>query len=279
MNTQRGNVRFCDHLDVADLGFGGEVAQLYRRYRRGYPTEILETVARVCALTIQDVVVDLGCGTGQLALPIASYVNGVIAVDPEADMLAQGRIAAAEQGITNVSWTLGSDADIELIGQLAGSRHIAAVTIGQAMHWMDAEQLIPRAANLLRPGGAILLLSNGTPLWLQDSDWSRALRRFLEDWFDSTSGNACGTDDASRERYRQLLIRAGLTVQEASVEAVDALDIDTLIGGLLSAVPLKRLPGGKQREQFVAELRHALPAQNVFPERVPVHLLCGILRQ
>jgi len=60
-----------------DLGFCGEVAEFYHRYRRGYPAAVIDSLADAFALTGDDIVVDLGCGTGQLALPIARRVRAV----------------------------------------------------------------------------------------------------------------------------------------------------------------------------------------------------------
>lgn len=39
-------------------------------------------------------VVDLGCGTGQLALPMAGRVHAVVGVDPEPDILRRAHQAA-----------------------------------------------------------------------------------------------------------------------------------------------------------------------------------------
>lgn len=49
-----------------DLGFGGEVAEFYRQYRRGYPPTVIDTLTSAFGLTSDDIVIDLGCGTGQL---------------------------------------------------------------------------------------------------------------------------------------------------------------------------------------------------------------------
>jgi len=59
------------------LGFGGEVAEFYARFRRGYPAAVLDAVVAAFRLAADDVVVDLGCGTGQLALPLAGRVRAV----------------------------------------------------------------------------------------------------------------------------------------------------------------------------------------------------------
>ena len=50
-----------------DLGFRGEAAELYDQYRHGYPAEAIDALAGAFRLTADDVVADLGCGTGQLA--------------------------------------------------------------------------------------------------------------------------------------------------------------------------------------------------------------------
>jgi hypothetical protein len=54
---------------VTELGFSGEIAGRYYRYRRGYPPEVIDALAGEPGLTADDVAVDLGCGTGQLAAP------------------------------------------------------------------------------------------------------------------------------------------------------------------------------------------------------------------
>lgn len=48
-----------------ELGFSGEVADLYHSYRRGYPGAVIDALAGAFGLNDQDVVVDLGCGWAQ----------------------------------------------------------------------------------------------------------------------------------------------------------------------------------------------------------------------
>jgi hypothetical protein len=42
------------------LGFGGEVAGYYARYRRGYPPAAVDAIAQTFGLGTNDVVMDLG---------------------------------------------------------------------------------------------------------------------------------------------------------------------------------------------------------------------------
>jgi hypothetical protein len=53
------------------LGFGDEVAEFYHQYRRGYPPAVIDTLTGAFGLTSDDILIDLGRGTGQLTLPIA----------------------------------------------------------------------------------------------------------------------------------------------------------------------------------------------------------------
>ena len=73
------------------LGFSGEVADYYAKYRRGYPPQVLDALQAAFGLDTDDVVLDLGCGTGQLTVPLASRFRSVIGMDPEPDMLRLAR--------------------------------------------------------------------------------------------------------------------------------------------------------------------------------------------
>jgi ubiquinone/menaquinone biosynthesis C-methylase UbiE len=258
-----------------DLGFGGEVAGFYHQYRRGYPPAVIDMLVNAFSLTADDVVIDLGCGTGQLAVPIARRVRAVAGVDPEPDMLACARQNAADRGVGNTTWVLGADTDLPALRALLGGRRAGAVTVGQALHWMRYRELIPALVPLLRPGGGIAVLTNGTPLWLQDSPWSRALNGFLEQWLGTIAAGTTGTDDSSQQRYRDTMAEAGIDVTEACYDYTDELDLEQLVGGIYSALPAQRLPPPDERAAFAAQIHHAVAPHAPFTEHVSVRMLLG----
>jgi hypothetical protein len=47
---------------------------------------------------------------------------------------------------------------------------------------MDHGRLFRALAPLIRDSGAVAVVTNGTPAWLQDTAWSQTLRGFLERW-------------------------------------------------------------------------------------------------
>jgi ubiquinone/menaquinone biosynthesis C-methylase UbiE len=55
---------------------------------------------------------DLGCGTGQLTLPLAEHVAETVGMDRESEMLTEASRQAQADHITNVTWVQGNSADL-----------------------------------------------------------------------------------------------------------------------------------------------------------------------
>ena len=60
----------------------------YAAYRSGYPGEDIAALAAHLGLDGTQDAADIGCGTGQLAIPLARYVRHLSAIDPLEAMLA-----------------------------------------------------------------------------------------------------------------------------------------------------------------------------------------------
>jgi trans-aconitate 2-methyltransferase len=91
-------------------------------------------------------VLDLGCGTGELALALAERLAGsiVTGIDSSPEMLMKARERAADK----VSFTLGTVETIDGAWDLVFSHAV--------LHWVDNHQaLIPRLWKLVRPGGQL----------------------------------------------------------------------------------------------------------------------------
>ena len=131
--------------------FRGEVASFYARYRRGYPGAFTSMLARALRLGPDAVVADIGCGTGQLTIPLAGQARAVAGVDPEPDMLALAAHTAAAQKVTNVTWVLGSDEALPALATLAGGPVLDAVTVANAIHLMPEQRLLHRGDDRAAP--------------------------------------------------------------------------------------------------------------------------------
>ncbi|WP_240742072.1 class I SAM-dependent methyltransferase [Micromonospora zingiberis] len=251
------------------------MATYYARHRRGYPPEVLDALATAFGLGGDDTVIDLGCGTGQLSIPLAARVRAVVGVDPEPDMLALARQAAVDAATTNTAWVLGADRDVPTLGHLLGERTIGALTVAVAIHFMDRDALFRTIRPLVRPGGGVAVITNGVPLWSQDTRWSEALRGCLERLVGRPVTATCDTDAAGRRRNRNALVRAGYRYAESVVQYDAPLTIEDMVGGVFSAIPAELLPSAADRATFTAEVRDALDGRDAVTERVRVWLQFG----
>lgn len=81
----------------------------YARYRPAYPAELIRRIAQATGVDGTARVLDLGCGPGSLAIPLASYAKEVVAVDVEPEMIAELRRDAP----SNVTAITGRAEDVD----------------------------------------------------------------------------------------------------------------------------------------------------------------------
>jgi SAM-dependent methyltransferase len=218
---------------------------------------MLAELCDVLGLTNDDRVLDLGCGTGQVAVPLSAQVGAVVAVDPEPDMLTQLDARIEDAGVANVTTIRGDDSDLPTLLAGRGGDRFAAVTVATALHWMDAERVFRAGLDQVRGGGGVAVITQGQPIWLQASDWARELHDYLEHWVGPVT-SYCGTDQDALEERRRLMVRVGFpTVRSFTHGGQLPVDVDYVIGNLYSAMSENQI-AVPNRPVFERGLRRAL---------------------
>jgi SAM-dependent methyltransferase len=228
-------------------------ASYYARYRPGYPLDLLEQLAAAAGLDGTGRLLDLGCGPGTIAIPLAAYAGEVLAVDREPDMLDELRRAAP----ANVT---ALEASAEEVDESWGAFRL--VTIGRALHWFDGELVLARLADVTP---AVALLG-------ESLDESEALSTVLD-----VSRELLGERPPMRApgvRYEQALAESPFDDVETLTAVADRTwTIDELIGFAYSTsfASLERV--GELRDDFEALLRQRLRPR--YHERMRVSALLG----
>jgi len=128
------------------------VAELYDTTRRGYPAEIVDAVFANAGIGPGAAVLEIGCGTGQLTGQLAGRGFNLTAIDIGAAMVEAAKCNMADPTVrfqTVPFEEFADDGPFDLI--------ISAT----AFHWVDPDVGLAKAAQLLRPGGWLALLSTG----------------------------------------------------------------------------------------------------------------------
>lgn len=125
---------------------------LYAAYRWDYEPVAIDALVRFCDLHADDLVADVGAGTGTLTRHLLGRGLRVAAVEPNASMRA---VAEAQ---------LGRHANFVSLDGLSDatglpSASIALVTVGRAFHWFPAASTRREFLRILRPGGGLALLA------------------------------------------------------------------------------------------------------------------------
>ena len=143
----------------------------YARYRPQYPDEFLADLRSVARTTGQGSLLDLACGPGRAAIPLAPYFRSVLAVDVEAEMIGVGKEEADKRGVTNIAWHVERAEDLVL-----PESSVELITIGEAFHRLDQQRTLMNAMRWLQRRGSLATLG-GEPVWRGDEAVETSARR------------------------------------------------------------------------------------------------------
>jgi 2-polyprenyl-3-methyl-5-hydroxy-6-metoxy-1,4-benzoquinol methylase len=116
---------------------------------------VVEAIVARAATTTYDLVVDLGSGSGQLALPLAAFSHRVVAVDIAPTMLEILESKARSKGISNVETKCES---LERLHFEANS--VDLIVSNYVLHHLadsDKASIIKSCYQWLRPGGSLII--------------------------------------------------------------------------------------------------------------------------
>jgi ubiquinone/menaquinone biosynthesis C-methylase UbiE len=234
--------------------FAGNVA-FYERYRLGYPDRLLRRVVALAGLQPGDSVLDLGTGTGMLAIPFAQRGLRVTALDPEPAMLAAAKAAAEASGAA-IDFRAGGSQDLT---PDMGPFKLAAM--GRSFHWTDRAATLDMLDRIVEPGGGVALLHDAHPP-VDENRWFKTLcdvaRKFGRDENEHVKERNGG-----HRRYEPFLFASAFTELDwLSVTIRQTLTVDDIVGRAFSMSTCSPDRLGARREDFAAQLRAALHDQS-----------------
>ncbi|MDX8494154.1 class I SAM-dependent methyltransferase [Mesorhizobium sp. VK22B] len=255
----------------ADLFAGA--AYYFARYQADYPPAMFDFLTQNYLSGREPaVLLDLGCGTGQISVPLARFADEVIAVDPDQGMIDEACQYAARSGARNVSFVTGKSEELGLdIGPFS------LVTIAGAFHWMDRERVLKYLEKVAAHDCAIAVISRHRSNCSPDDWWLEQLAYTEAFWGGFFPAGSEGIRPALKVANGVILARSAFSdIQDKSFPYEHHWDLDSLVGYILSTS--KACPGvlGDRRPAFEDGLRSRLSAMSptgTFIERGVASLL------
>ncbi|HEV8565381.1 MAG TPA: class I SAM-dependent methyltransferase [Actinomycetota bacterium] len=127
------------------------IAELYDRVRPAYPIELLTDLTEPAGIGPGSRVLEIGCGTGKLTVQMAELGCEIIAVELGSNLadLARRNLAS----FPHVSVVTGSFEEWS-----PPAEPFDAVVSATAFHWLDPVTRVPKAADVLQPGGSLAIV-------------------------------------------------------------------------------------------------------------------------
>ena len=173
-------------------------AEYYDRFRLPYPDALIADLVRRTGASGAGRLLDLACGTGQLAFALRSSFDSVWAVDQEPDMVAVVRAkAGSATGAGRIVPAVSSVEELD-----APPSHFSVAVIGNAFHRLPRDLVASRVHGWLEPGG-FLALCWSAATQLGPLDWQVAFGGLLSRWTTALGGGdriPANWDRARRER-------------------------------------------------------------------------------
>ena len=127
------------------------VATYYDKYRPGYPAQVVDDVLEMTHIGSGSRVLEIGCGTGQLSVPMAKRGATLTAVElgPALAAIARRHLSPFPAATVEVGrfeeWPVPA-------------LPFDAVVCANAFHWLDPTIRFSKSAQLLRPDGILAIV-------------------------------------------------------------------------------------------------------------------------
>jgi SAM-dependent methyltransferase len=246
---------------VADIQFRTDLyrgtASYYDRFRPGYPPDLVEDLTRRSGADGTGTLIDLACGTGQLAFALHQHFGQTWAVDQEAGMVNLVRAKAQAAGVDSIRPVVSAVEDFD-----APPAGFDLAVMGNAFHRVRRSTVAANILRWLRPGRCLALAWSEGP-WHGSAPWQQAMAEIMVWWRARLDAAERVPADYEQERAARpdadVLTAAGFQVDgRYEFRAVHDWTVEALTGYVYSTSVLAPPVLGRAAAAFEAELRSQL---------------------
>ena len=244
-----------------------DTAYYYSLYRPVYPASLIRFLVSKFSLDGTGQMLDLGCGDGRLALRFSDWVEQIVGVDLEHEMIEVAKSLSQETRVPNVEWFIG---DIEKY-KSESNKYFRFVTIAKAFHWMDRPLVLETLYDMISIGGGLAIIDNYSPNKVI-LPWQKKVDEVVKHWYGSERRAGNTTYSHPKVSHQDIIANTKFQLEVHQIPVYDHVwTIDSIIGNIYStSFGAKRFLGEKVHlfeEQLKKELL-GIDHTGVFKEQI-----------
>lgn len=237
-------------------------AWYYARYRAFYPKEVIDDIVAFFELQKDHRVLDIGAGTGQLAIQMAEHAKEVVAIEIDSDMIKEGKELCREHGTENIHWI---QTVAEQLGSASELGRFNLATFGTSFHWMNQQPLLVFLDSVIEPGGGVAVAWSPS-VWWPTEEWGHAVKKLIQKYLGEERRAGTGTFKTAvntDERFEDILKHSPFSsVEEKKYRIQRQQTTEQVIGRIFSTSFSNPAVLGGKKEMFENELREVLTKIN-----------------
>lgn len=253
-------------------------ACFYSQYRPLYPSALIRLLVDKFSLNGEGRLLDLGCGTGQLALRLTDWFDQIVGVDTESEMLDEAKRLSSYKRVENVKWLQGRAEE-----QADNWGTFRLIMLAKAFHWMDRDSILEILYRSLEVNGGIAIIDayyEGQEPFFWQPKVDEVVRRYLGN--DRIAGNS--TYKHPTEKHEEVVLRSSFTNVERHVLPSYTITwtVDSMIGNLYSTSYAARRLFGENIRRFEEDMKSALLELNpegIFTEECSVSVVTAFKKE
>jgi len=247
----------------------------YVKHRPHIPKEVVDVIINHFKAKTTDRILDIGCGTGQVAMAMEGKCAEMVCLDPDPEMISQAKQATRNSKIKLV-WINSSAESLGKIQEELGSFKVA--TTSRAFHRMDQDRVLKYFDKLIEKDGGVAAFSDGV-IWKGDEAWQETLKKVIHKYLEKEERSGKVKTKVSEELWEDVIARSVFKfVKTQNVLDTRNWDIKGILGYVFSTSVGALHLFGDQLEEFREETKNALLSINpkgVFKENVVWRIVLG----
>ncbi len=228
--------------------------EYYTKYRPGIPEKVANKILNGFDVGQKDRIIDIGCGTGQVALALDGKCQEMVCLDSDPGMLKEAK-KALKKPKSKISWL---NYDSSELSQLKDLGLFKVATICRAFHWMNQEQVLRDLDDMIVQDGGVAIFGDGS-IWTGKEEWQLTVKRVVQKYLGEERRAGKEKFKQPSETWEEIISRSPFShLHQQDVRVRRNWGVESIVGWLFSSSFASPKHFGSQVGSFKKDIEREL---------------------